>query len=114
MRVYTGASAVDTPVTTFAESGIHIDELALMFAYFAMAALMDVELTPFNYEAEAYACLSRGALSSSNILSNATIPTIETLVGIQKYNFKCWLTVGHRYCLAILRYVDGLKLVLKW
>lgn len=57
-----------------------MDELALLFAYFAMAALVDLELTPFNYEAEAYACLSRAALASMNILKNPTIPSIETLV----------------------------------
>jgi len=44
------------------------------------AALMDLELTPFNYEAEAYACLSRAALTSVNVLRNPTITSIETLV----------------------------------
>ncbi|KAF8588860.1 hypothetical protein K439DRAFT_1384027 [Ramaria rubella] len=79
-RVYKGAQSTDTPLTPFSESGIRADELALIFAYFAMGALVDLDLTPFNYEAEAYACLSRSALTSMNVLKNATITTIETLV----------------------------------
>ncbi|KIJ51223.1 hypothetical protein M422DRAFT_26649 [Sphaerobolus stellatus SS14] len=79
-RVYNGVGPTDTPVTSFSESGVQIDELALIFAYFAMGALMDIQLTPFNYEAEAYACLARAALASSNIISNATMTTLEALV----------------------------------
>ncbi|GJJ08533.1 hypothetical protein Clacol_002751 [Clathrus columnatus] len=78
-RVYLGTQNVDIPVS-FSESGIRADELALIFAYFALAALVDLDLTPFNYEAEAYACLARSALTSMNIMQNATIVTIETLI----------------------------------
>ncbi|KAF8531604.1 hypothetical protein JB92DRAFT_3104768 [Gautieria morchelliformis] len=81
-RIYKGTQPTDTPLASFSESGVRIDELALIFAYFAMAALVDLDLTPFNYEAEAYACLSRSALTSMNVLKNATIITIETLVSL--------------------------------
>lgn len=81
-RVYMGAQPADTPLASFSESGVRIDELALLFAYFAMGALVDLDLTPFNYEAEAYACLSRSALTSMNVLKNATIITIEALVSL--------------------------------
>jgi hypothetical protein len=81
-RVYKGAQPADTPLTSFSESSVRIDELALLFAYFAMGALVDLDLTPFNYEAEAYACLSRSALTSMNVLKNATIITIEALVSL--------------------------------
>ncbi|KAF8515351.1 hypothetical protein BU17DRAFT_93629 [Hysterangium stoloniferum] len=79
-RVYSGAQPANTPLAAFSESGVSVEELAVIFAYFAMGALMDLELTPFNYEAEAYACLSRSALTTINVLQNATITTIETLV----------------------------------
>lgn len=78
-RVYTGVQS-NNPMVSFSESGIRADELALIFAYFALGALVDLDLTPFNYEAEAYACLARSALTSMNIMQNATIITIETLV----------------------------------
>lgn len=79
-RIYTGAETLHTPIPSFSESGIRPDELALIFAYFALGALVDLDLTPFNYEAEAYACLARSALTSMNIMQNTTIITIETLV----------------------------------
>lgn len=79
-RIYTGSGSHDTPVQSFSESGVRVDEMALIFGYFALGALVDLDLTPFNYEAEAYGCLTRAALASSNIYQNATITTIESLV----------------------------------
>lgn len=105
-RVYKVTQPTGTPLASFSESGIKIDELALLFAYFAMGALVDLDLTPFNYEAEAYACLSRSALTSMNVLKNATIITIETLVSLCPLFELFTLLNGDTRCfLDILRYL---------
>lgn len=78
--MYQSAQTVDIPLVSFSDSGVKMDELALLYAYYAMGALMDLDLKPFNYEAEAYACLSRAALTSMNLLKNPTVVTVETLV----------------------------------
>ena len=72
-------SDVDTP-----EGGPH--ELGLLMIVFAVGALVDLALPPYNEEAQRYHILARAALALRPLMEKASLSTIKTLHLISIFN----------------------------
>ncbi|KAF8639464.1 hypothetical protein AX16_010317, partial [Volvariella volvacea WC 439] len=61
-------------------------QLAVLFMIFALGALVDLTLEPYNLESETYHLLSRAALSLRSILDSPEIFTVQAVILMASYH----------------------------
>ncbi|PIL24842.1 transcription factor [Ganoderma sinense ZZ0214-1] len=76
-RYYKQAAGDDAPLPRMDQSNPH--DLALLLLCFAIGALMDLKLQPYNSEGEHYCQLAQAAMCLQPILANPTLVTIQAL-----------------------------------
>ncbi|KAJ7151794.1 hypothetical protein C8R43DRAFT_924043 [Mycena crocata] len=74
--VYSGSNSPSSP----GPKGCSVHELAVLYIVFALAALVDLTLPPYNAEAEHYFDLGRAALAVRSVFDAPEIATVQALV----------------------------------
>lgn len=81
----------DDPTIEAGQPSAH--KVAVLFVLFALGALVDLTLPPYNGEAESYHQLARGALALRSHFDSPEIATVQAIVLMASYH----TLAGRRY-----------------